>query len=80
MGSNMQCQAVSLLESEKCIVGIGLESQTTLDFGSITITKQSKKIHYTNNGKVILSMSNNKREDMNWIIYQCSNNNNCVHQ
>ncbi len=76
----MQHQAVALLVSEKCIVGTSLESQTTLDFGSIVTTKQNGKIHYTDNGKVTLLVNNNKRLDTNWIIYQHSNNSTCVHQ
>jgi DNA-directed RNA polymerase subunit beta len=39
MGSNMQRQAVPLLESEKCIVGTCLESQAALDSGSVAIAK-----------------------------------------
>nr|AND47197.1 beta subunit of RNA polymerase [Sphagnum angustifolium] len=80
MGSNMQRQAVPLLESEKCIVGTGLESQAALDSGSVAIAKQGGKIHYTDSGKVTLSVSNNKRVDTNLIIYQRSNNSTCVHQ
>nr|AND47529.1 beta subunit of RNA polymerase [Sphagnum lenense] len=80
MGSNMQRQAVPLLESEKCIVGTGLESQAALDSGSVAIAKQGGKIYYTDSGKVTLSVSNNKRVDTNLIIYQRSNNSSCVHQ
>jgi hypothetical protein len=80
MGFNMQHQAIPLLESKKCIVITSLKSQATLDFRSVAITKQSKKNHYTNNGKINLSINNNKRVDMNWIIYQHSNNSTYVHQ
>jgi DNA-directed RNA polymerase beta subunit len=80
MGFNMQCQAIPLLESKKCIVRTSLKSQATLDFRSVAITKQSKKIHYTDNGKISLLMNNNKRVDTNWIIYQHSNNSTYVHQ
>ncbi|KAH9530522.1 hypothetical protein CY35_20G008200 [Sphagnum magellanicum] len=41
---------------------------------------QGGKIHYTDSGKVTLSVSNNKRVDTNLIIYQRSNNSTCVHQ
>jgi len=54
MGSNMQHQAIPLLESKKCIVGIGLGNQTTIDFGIVAIIKQNGKFHYTDSGKVIL--------------------------
>jgi DNA-directed RNA polymerase beta subunit len=45
MGSSMQHQVVPLLESEKCIIGIGLENQMALDSESVGIAKQGGKIH-----------------------------------
>ncbi len=57
-----------------------LECKIALYFGSVVITKKNGKFIYTDSGKVILPVSNNKRVDTNWIIYQCSNNSNCVHQ
>ncbi len=51
-----------------------------LDSRSVAIAKQGGKNSYTNSGKVILSMSNNKKVNTNLFIYQHSNNNSCVHQ
>jgi DNA-directed RNA polymerase subunit beta len=79
MGSNMQRQAVPLLETEKCIVGTGIEIQTALDSGSVTIAKIGGKIHYIDNDKITLS-GNHKIMNTNLIIYQRSNNNTCIHQ
>lgn len=79
MGSNMQRQAVPLLETEKCIVGTGIEIQTALDSGSVTVAKMGGKIHYIDNDKITLS-GNQKIMNTNLIIYQRSNNNTCIHQ
>jgi DNA-directed RNA polymerase subunit beta len=79
MGSNMQRQAVPLLETEKCIVGTGIEIQTALDSGSVTVAKIGGKIRYIDNDKITLSR-NQKILNTNLIIYQRSNNNTCIHQ
>jgi hypothetical protein len=62
-----------------CILGTR-SSQVALDSGSIAIAKQGRKIHYTDSGKVTLSVSNNKKVAMVLILYQCFSNSTCVHQ
>nr|WCP19375.1 RNA polymerase beta subunit [Calypogeia suecica]WCP19462.1 RNA polymerase beta subunit [Calypogeia suecica] len=79
MGSNMQRQAVPLSETEKCIVGTGMEIQTALDSGSVTVAKTSGKINYIDNNRITLS-GNEETINTNLIIYQRSNNNTCMHQ
>jgi DNA-directed RNA polymerase subunit beta len=79
MGSNMQRQAVPLSETEKCIVGTGMEIQTALDSGSVTVAKTSGKINYIDNNRISLS-GNEGTINTNLIIYQRSNNNTCMHQ
>nr|YP_009667876.1 RNA polymerase beta subunit [Radula japonica]QCW58652.1 RNA polymerase beta subunit [Radula japonica] len=79
MGSNMQRQAVPLLETEKCIVGTGVESQTALDSGSVTVSTKGGKINQIDSNKITLLL-NNKKTSTNLIIYQRSNNNTCLHQ
>ncbi|CAL9125714.1 unnamed protein product, partial [Musa textilis] len=80
MSSNMQRQAVSLFQSERCIVGIGLEHQTALDLGVSTIAKHEGKIIYTNPHKIILSSNGDTTISIPLVIYQCSNKNTCMHQ
>ncbi|KAG6540783.1 hypothetical protein Mapa_017922 [Marchantia paleacea] len=79
MGSNMQRQAVPLLKPEKCIVGTGIESQTALDSGSVTVSSHGGKIEYLDGNQIILSLKK-KKIDKNLIIYQRSNNSTCMHQ
>ncbi|KAG6467711.1 hypothetical protein ZIOFF_074453 (mitochondrion) [Zingiber officinale] len=51
--SNMQRQAVPLSQSERCIVGTGLERQTALDSGVSAIAEHEGKIIYTDPHKKI---------------------------
>jgi DNA-directed RNA polymerase subunit beta len=79
MGSNMQRQAVPLSETEKCIVGTGIEGQTAPDSGSVLVAEIGGKIHSVDSTKTTLSF-NRKEMDTNFIIYQRSNNNTRLHQ
>jgi DNA-directed RNA polymerase subunit beta len=78
MGSNMQRQAVPLLETEKCIVGTGVESQTALDSGSVIVAQMEGKINYIDSTQISLSLKK-KKINTNFIVYQRSNNNTCLH-
>nr|YP_009667958.1 RNA polymerase beta subunit [Jubula hutchinsiae]QCW58734.1 RNA polymerase beta subunit [Jubula hutchinsiae] len=79
MGSNMQRQAVPLLQTEKCIVGTGIESQIALDSGSLIVSIKGGKIQYIDNDKITLSLKK-KIKNTNLIIYERSNNSTCLHQ
>nr|YP_010581394.1 RNA polymerase beta subunit [Triphyophyllum peltatum]UZT27799.1 RNA polymerase beta subunit [Triphyophyllum peltatum] len=79
MSSNMQRQAVPLSQSEKCIVGTGLERQVALDSGVLAIAEQEGKIIYTDIDKMILS-SNGDTLSIPLLMYERSNKNTCMHQ
>lgn len=53
MSSNMQRQAVPLSQSEKCIVGTGLEGQAALDSGALAIAEHEGEIIYTDTDKIL---------------------------
>ncbi|KAF9603053.1 hypothetical protein IFM89_033778 [Coptis chinensis] len=55
MSYNMQCQAVPLSRSKKCIVGTKLERQAALDSGVSTIAEHEGKIVYTDTDKIMFS-------------------------
>ncbi|KAH0660583.1 hypothetical protein KY289_029331 [Solanum tuberosum] len=79
MSSNMQRQAVFLSCSEKCIVGTGLERQTTLDSGALAIAECEGRIVYTNTDKIVLA-GNGDILSIPLVIYQRSNKSTCMHQ
>nr|YP_009262419.1 RNA polymerase subunit beta [Oenothera villaricae]ANI86996.1 RNA polymerase subunit beta [Oenothera villaricae]ANI87083.1 RNA polymerase subunit beta [Oenothera picensis subsp. picensis] len=79
MSSNMQRQAVPLSQSERCIVGTGLERQASLDSGVTAIAEREGKIIYTNSDKIILSGSGDTLS-IPLVMYQRSNKNTWMHQ
>lgn len=79
MSSNMQRQAVPLSQSEKCIVGTGLERQAALDSGVLAIAEHGGKIIYIDTDKIILS-GNGDTLSISLVKYQRSNKNTCMHQ
>nr|AKT94705.1 RNA polymerase beta subunit [Brunonia australis] len=79
MSSNMQRQAIPLSQSEKCIVGTGLERQAAFDSGSLAIAEEGGTIIYTETDKILLA-SNGKTLSIPLIMYQRSNKNTCMHQ
>nr|QOU09661.1 RNA polymerase beta subunit [Nymphaea jamesoniana] len=79
MSSNMQRQAVPLSQSEKCIVGTGLERQAALDSGGSAIAEREGKIIYTDAEKIVLS-GNGDTISIPLVMYQRSNKNTWMHQ
>ncbi|XP_035834190.1 DNA-directed RNA polymerase subunit beta-like [Helianthus annuus] len=79
MSSNMQRQAVPLSQSEKCIVGTGLEGQAALDSGALAIAEHEGKIFYADTDKILLS-GNGDILRIPLVMYQRSNKNTCMHQ
>ncbi|CAI9286165.1 unnamed protein product [Lactuca saligna] len=79
MSSNMQRQAVPLSQSEKCIVGTGLEGQVALDSGALAKAEHKGEIIYTDTDKILLSCNGDTLR-IPLVMYQRSNKNTCMHQ
>nr|YP_010827612.1 RNA polymerase beta subunit [Santalum leptocladum]YP_010827972.1 RNA polymerase beta subunit [Santalum pyrularium]WFF44414.1 RNA polymerase beta subunit [Santalum leptocladum]WFF44918.1 RNA polymerase beta subunit [Santalum pyrularium] len=79
MSSNMQRQAVPLSQSERCIVGTGLERQAALDSGVPAIAECGGKIISIDTDKITLS-GNGDALSIPLVMYQRSNKNTCMHQ
>ncbi|KAK6773908.1 hypothetical protein RDI58_029147 [Solanum bulbocastanum] len=79
MSPSMQRQATSLSRSKKCIVGTGLERQTTLDSGALAIAECEGRIVYTNTYKILLE-GNGDILSISLVILKRSNKNTCLHQ
>nr|AID67480.1 beta subunit of RNA polymerase [Prasinococcus sp. CCMP1194] len=58
MGSNMQRQAVPLLELERPIVGTGLEEQVVLDSGAVEVCRESGIVTYASSSTVSIFSPN----------------------
>nr|YP_010457873.1 RNA polymerase beta subunit [Parnassia noemiae]UUA69323.1 RNA polymerase beta subunit [Parnassia noemiae] len=79
MSSNMQRQAVPLSQSEKCIVGTGVEQQVALDSGVPAIAEHEGRIIYTDTDKIFL-LGNGNILSIPLVMYQRSNKNTYMHQ
>jgi DNA-directed RNA polymerase subunit beta len=63
MGSNMQRQAVPLMEAERPIVGTGLESRVVADSGHALQSTTNGYVSYVGGGKIIIQKKRiNKKE------------------
>nr|YP_010933167.1 RNA polymerase beta subunit [Nitella hyalina]APP89490.1 RNA polymerase beta subunit [Nitella hyalina]WKT08414.1 RNA polymerase beta subunit [Nitella hyalina] len=82
MGSNMQRQAVPLLKPEKPIVGTGLEAQVALDSGVLVISKTTGKVNFVDGKNIKIQISNTLEKffHLEFITYERSNQNTCIHQ
>nr|YP_009714395.1 RNA polymerase beta subunit [Parnassia palustris]QGK85783.1 RNA polymerase beta subunit [Parnassia palustris] len=79
MSSNMQRQAVPLSQSEKCIVGTGVEQQVALDSGVPAIAEHEGRIIYTDTDKIFF-FGNGDILSIPLVMYQRSNKNTYMHQ
>lgn len=82
MGTNMQRQAVSLLQPEAPIVGTGLERRTAKDSGAVCIAEEDGIIDYVDGFKIVVA---SKANPLNKKTYQLkkfmrSNAGTCLNQ
>ena len=84
MGSNMQRQAVPIVQPERPIVGTGLEAQVARDSGTVLISKESGVVKSVSSEEIVIqSNSNSKRPKTivyNLQKYQRSNQDTCINQ
>lgn len=81
MGSNMQRQAVSLLNPERPIVGTGIESLIALDSGTIITAKEDAYVQYVDENHILLrSLQTKALSDIHLIKHARLNNNICMYQ
>ncbi|MFH2137951.1 MAG: DNA-directed RNA polymerase subunit beta [Candidatus Omnitrophota bacterium] len=65
MGSNMQRQAVPLLEPEAPLVGTGMEAKVALDTGSVVIAQTAGTIKYVDAQKIIIDNNTYRMKKFN---------------
>ncbi|MBI4343266.1 MAG: DNA-directed RNA polymerase subunit beta [Candidatus Omnitrophica bacterium] len=75
MGSNMQRQAVPLLQSEGCLVQTGMERRMAVDSGACIIAKEDGAVSYVDASRVVIG-----RHTYVLKKYQRSNANTCLNQ
>ena len=75
MGSNMQRQAVPLLDTESPLVGTGMEYITAKDSGAVVVTKNAGTVTSVDSREIVIS-----GKTYTLIKFERSNANTCVNQ
>jgi DNA-directed RNA polymerase subunit beta len=79
MGSNMQRQAVPLVQPEAPLVGTGIEAQVAIDSGQIVVAEESGEVVGVT-GNNILVQGDNDRRAYKLRRFQRSNQSTCLDQ
>src|SRR5207302_349357 len=90
MGSNMQRQAVPLLQPEAPLVGTGMEHVVARDSGAVIVAKRPGVVEYVSADRIVVrAESRSKKTDpvqdlpldiFNLTKYRRSNQNTCINQ
>jgi len=90
MGSNMQRQAVPLLEPEAPLVGTGMEHVVARDSGAVVVARRAGVVEYVSADRIVIRAESRGRkadpvQDLpldiyNLTKYQRSNQNTCINQ
>jgi DNA-directed RNA polymerase subunit beta len=80
MGSNMQRQAVPLLQPEPPRVGTGMEEKTAYDSGVLAIANRSGKVTHVSSKQVQITTENGEVDSYFLFKYQRTNQDTCFHQ
>jgi DNA-directed RNA polymerase subunit beta len=82
MGSNMQRQAVPLLQPHAPIVGTGLEMRSARDSGAVVIAAENGVIEYVDGFKIVISPKDNPIDKKLYHLrkFLRSNSGSCINQ
>jgi len=80
MGSNMQRQAVPLLQPERPLVGTGLEAQAARDSGMVIISRTDGEVSYLDADRIVVRDLGGKEHAYELQKYQRSNQDTCLNQ
>ncbi|WP_168186707.1 DNA-directed RNA polymerase subunit beta, partial [Hydrocoleum sp. CS-953] len=80
MGSNMQRQAVPLLNPDRPLVGTGLEAQAARDSGMVVVTRTDGEVSYVDSTKISVIDKEGNETDYPLHKYQRSNQDTCLNQ
>jgi len=82
MGSNMQRQAVPLLETDAPIVGTGLEARIARDSGAVIVAEEDGTVEYVDGFRIVIAAKANPLNKKTYHLkkYLRSNSGTCVNQ
>jgi DNA-directed RNA polymerase subunit beta len=79
MGSNMQRQAVPLLQNEAPRVGTGVEHRTAVDSGAVVVARREGVVEEVTGDRIIVKAGRDT-DEYSLIKYQRSNQGTCINQ
>ncbi len=80
MGSNMQRQAVPLLDTEAPVVGTGMEPKAAVDSGVCVVARKSGTISYVSSRIIKINYDDGERDEYRLTKFSRSNQSNCYNQ
>jgi DNA-directed RNA polymerase subunit beta len=81
MGSNMQRQAVPLIESDAPIIGTGMEYVSAKDSGAVVVAKNDGIIEKVSSDEIVVKRnSDGKRDRYKLLKFKRSNQGTCINQ
>ena len=80
MGSNMQRQAVPLLNTESAIVGTGMEAKAAIDSGVCIIAKNAGVVERSTSTEIVVRREDGQKDIYHVIKFAGSNQGNCMNQ
>ena len=80
MGSNMQRQAVPLIQPEAPVVGTGIEYRIAKDSGSCVVARETGEVRYVDSERIEIRPKKGRVQVYNLIKFRRSNQGTVIHQ
>ncbi|MBN1631990.1 MAG: DNA-directed RNA polymerase subunit beta [Thermoleophilia bacterium] len=80
MGSNMQRQAVPLLEAEAPLIGTGMEFRSAVDTGDVLLAKKGGKVRSVSAERILIEAEDGEVESHELLKFERSNQGTFIHQ
>jgi DNA-directed RNA polymerase subunit beta len=80
MGSNMQRQAVSLINPESPIVGTGMEGVAAVNSRQVVVAEEAGTVSYVDAGQITMITNSGKKVNYELHNFARSNQGTCIHQ
>ena len=80
MGSNMQRQAVPLLNTEAPVVGTGMETKAAVDSGACVIARKAGTVDHVSSNLIRMTYDDGEKEEFRLTKFSRSNQSNCYNQ
>ncbi len=80
MGSNMQRQAVPLLEAEAPLIGTGMEYRSAVDTGDVLLAKKPGRVRGVSADRILIETDDGDVESYELLKFERSNQGTFIHQ